>query len=152
MLSAEPAAGALLGLAETLRGLGVEEVDVRRVDGEGQLAGVGRELAGGGLHDEFGARDLAVEELSGAEFLDEVHIHGERAGACATCLHVLGAHEAREVSTKPACMAIGPSRISVTAIDCPPTVTRPEPSTLPGRMFMGGEPMKVATNRVSGRR
>src|SRR3712207_6349663 len=75
---------------QTLRGLGVEEVDVSGLDREHELAGVGRKLAGGGLNDELGAGDLAMEELGGTELLDEVYVHGQRARAGAARLHVLG--------------------------------------------------------------
>src|SRR3712207_7211595 len=44
---------------------------------QGELARVGRDLAGGGLHHEIVGPDLAVEELGGAEFLDESHVGAE---------------------------------------------------------------------------
>ena len=48
---------------------------------------------------------------------------------------------------------VRPSRMSVTAIDLAADRHAARAfHALPGRMFMGGEPMKVATNRVSGRR
>ena len=40
----------------------------------------------------------------------------------------------------------------VTASFAPPISTMPGPTIVPLRMFIGGEPMKVATNFEAGRR
>ena len=47
---------------------------------------------------------------------------------------------------------LSPGAMSVTGRRLPATSTRPSPSTMPSMMFIGGEPMKVATKRVAGRR
>ena len=121
---------------------------VRGVDREAERTGVRSDLPGRGLHHEFGVFDPAVEELRGAQFLDEVDAEIDGAGPGRTDPQILGAQADFD------CGAVEerPGRMSATARRPFPIATVPSPSTRPGRMFIAGEPMKLATKRVCGRR
>ncbi len=108
------------------------------------------------LHEEFfrTARQVDIEDLDLAQVFDEIDRSRE---------HRIGLSGVRDADIFRAhadtdCLALGKATgFCIDLDDCPPASARravpsPSASTCPLRMFMAGEPMNWATNRLPGRR
>ncbi len=95
------------------------------------------------LHDKVGTAEAAVRQLYGSELLDKLGLHLVRTVGRED--HVLG--RIPRVMEEP-CLV--PSKLGVRTIR-PCVTAEPCPWIVASNRFIGGEPMKLATNRVSGR-
>ncbi len=121
-------------------------MDTVGIDRDPDAAGLGRDRVGRRLHHEGQAGELAVEELGRPQLLDELDIEGQRASfTLGGDLDIL-----RPQPTSTAVCAGRSWRRSRASRIASPSATMPGPSIVPGRMFIGGEPMKVATNLLAG--
>ena len=119
-----------------------------RIDRDGEPTRIGRDPARGCLHDELGPGDLAVKKLRRPKLLDEVDVEAKRRLALQGSNRMSSGWMPMSTGVPEASL----SRMSETRMPQLSAETRPSPSTRPRKMFIGGEPMNVATKRVAGRR
>ena len=88
-----------------------------------------------------------MEQAGGAQLLHEVAGERQRVVPGRGEAQVLGPDADLDLAARGGLEGIGGKAMRPPAVS-----TTPGPATLPGTRFMAGEPMKVATKRVAGRR